>query len=167
MPVTNVIHCWVLVVCPEPANPQRRRVACSVHGLGWGGGNKQSGTVNGDRICFGGAEGFWRETVAMAIKLCISSVQSLGHVRLCDPMNRSTPGLPVHHQLPEFTQTHVHRVGDGIEPSHPLSSPSPPAPNPSKHQGLFQWVKTLHTLNITDDTLGDLCDMGIVSIKLF
>ena len=59
---------------------------------------------------------------------------------LCDPMNRSTPGLPVHHQLPEFTQTHVHRVGDPIQPSHPLSSPSPPAPNPSQHQSLFQWV---------------------------
>ena len=57
---------------------------------------------------------------------------------LCDPMNRSTPGLPVHHQLPEFTQTHVHRVGDAIQPSHPLSSPSPPAPNPSQHQNLFQ-----------------------------
>ena len=51
---------------------------------------------------------------------------------LCDPMNRSTPGLPVHHQLPEFTQTHVHRVRDAIQPSHPLSSPSPPAPNPSQ-----------------------------------
>ena len=49
-------------------------------------------------------------------------------------MNRSTPGLPVHHQLPEFTQIHVHRVGDAIQPSHPLSSPSPPAPNPSQHQ---------------------------------
>ena len=57
---------------------------------------------------------------------------------LCHPMNCSTPGLPVHHQLPEFTQTHVHRVGDAIQPSHPLSSPSPPAPNPSQHQGLFQ-----------------------------
>ena len=53
---------------------------------------------------------------------------------LCDPMNRSTPGLPVHHQLPEFTQIHVHRVSDAIQPSHPLSSPSPPAPNPSQHQ---------------------------------
>ena len=59
---------------------------------------------------------------------------------LCDPMNRSTPGLPVHHQLLEFTQTHVHGVSDAIQPSHPLSSPSPPAPNPSQHQGLFQWV---------------------------
>ena len=56
---------------------------------------------------------------------------------LCDPMNCSTPGLPVHHQLPEFTQPHVHRVSDAIQPSHPLSSPSPPAPNPSQHQGFF------------------------------
>ena len=63
---------------------------------------------------------------------------------LCDPMNRSTPGLPVHHQLPEFTQTHIHRVGDAIQPSHPLSSPSPPASNPSQHQGLFHWVSSLH-----------------------
>ena len=55
-------------------------------------------------------------------------------------MHRSTPGLPVNHHLPEFTQTHVHRVGDAIQPSHPLSSPSPPAPNPSQHQSLFQWM---------------------------
>ena len=53
---------------------------------------------------------------------------------LCDPMNHSTPGLPVHHQLQKFTETHVHRVSDAIQPSHPLSSPSPPAPNPSQHQ---------------------------------
>ena len=57
---------------------------------------------------------------------------------LCDPMNHSMPGLPVHHQLLEFTQTHIHRVNDAIQPSHPLSSPSPPAPNPSQHQSLFQ-----------------------------
>ena len=63
---------------------------------------------------------------------------------LCDPMNHSTPGLPVHHQLLEFTHTHVHWVNDAIQPSHPLSSPSPPAPNPSKHQGLFQWVNSSH-----------------------
>ena len=62
---------------------------------------------------------------------------------LCDPMNCSMPGLPVHHQLPEFTQTHVHRVGDAMQSSHPLSSPSPPATKPSQHQSLFQWV-TLH-----------------------
>ena len=57
---------------------------------------------------------------------------------LCDPMDCSMPGFPVHHQLPELTQTHVHRVGDAIQPSHPLSSPSPPAFNLSQHQGLFQ-----------------------------
>ena len=62
---------------------------------------------------------------------------------LCDPMNRSTPGFPVHHQLPEFMQTHVHRVGGAIQPSHPLSSPSL-APNPSQHQSLFQWVSSSH-----------------------
>ena len=74
----------------------------------------------------------------------LSSVQSLSHVRLCDPMNRSTPGRPVHHHLPEFTQTHGHRVRDAIQPSHPLLSPSTPAPNPSQHQSfptsqLFAW----------------------------
>ena len=66
---------------------------------------------------------------------------------LCDPMNRSTPGLPVHHHLPEFTQTHVHRVHDAIQPSHPRSSPSPPAPNPSQHQSLFQWVSSSHEVS--------------------
>ena len=63
---------------------------------------------------------------------------------LCDPMSRSTRGLPVHHQLPEFTQTHVHRVSDAIQPSHPRSSPSPPASNPSQLQSLFQWVNSWH-----------------------
>ena len=66
-----------------------------------------------------------------------SSVQLLSRVRLCDPVNHSTPGLCVHHQLPESTQAHVHCVGDAIQPSHPLSSPSPPALNLSQHQGLF------------------------------
>ena len=63
---------------------------------------------------------------------------------LCDRMNCSMPGLPVHHQLPEFTQTYAHWVSDAIQPSHPLSSPSPPAPNPSQHQSLFQWVNSSH-----------------------
>ena len=63
---------------------------------------------------------------------------------LCDPMDCSTPGLPVHHQLPEFTQTHVHWIGDAIQPPHPLSSPSPPAFNLFQGQGLFQWVSTSH-----------------------
>ena len=59
-------------------------------------------------------------------------------------MNHSTPGFPVHHQLPESTQPHAHRVGDAIQPSHPLSSPSPPAPNSPEHQGLFQRVSSSH-----------------------
>ena len=80
--------------------------------------------------------------------ILLSSVQfssvAQSRLTLCDPKNRSTPGLPIHHQLPEFTQTHVHRVSDAIKPSHPLLSPSPPAPNPSQHQSfpmsqLFAW----------------------------
>ena len=74
------------------------------------------------------------------IKSVIFKISSVAQscLTLCDPMNRSTPGLPVHYHLPDFTQTHVHRVGDAIQPSHPLSSPSPPAPNPTQHQSLFQ-----------------------------
>ena len=72
-----------------------------------------------------------------------SSVQFSRSV-VCNPMNRSTPGLPVHHQLPEFTKAHVHWVSDAIQPSHPLSSTSPPAPNPSQHQSLYQWVNSSH-----------------------
>ena len=79
------------------------------------------------------------------LKHTFSSVQfssvAQSYPTLCDPMNRSTPGLPVHHKLLEFTQTHVHHA---IQPSHPLSSPSPPAPNPSQHQGLFQGVNSSH-----------------------
>ena len=72
-----------------------------------------------------------------------SSVTQL-RLTLCDPMNHKKPGLPVHHQLPESTQTHVHWVGDAIQPSHPLSSPSPPALNLSQHHGLFKWVGSSH-----------------------
>ena len=63
---------------------------------------------------------------------------------LCDPMDCSTPGFPVHHQLPELVQTHVHQVSDAVQPSHPLLSPSPPTFNLSQHQGIFQWVNSLH-----------------------
>ena len=83
--------------------------------------------------------------------MCISYIHSVQFSSvtqlcptLCDPTNCSTPGLPGHHRLPEFSQTHVHRVGDAIQPSHPLSSPSPPAPNPSQQQSLFQWVNSSH-----------------------
>ena len=76
----------------------------------------------------------------------LSSVSSVAqsYLTLCDPMNCSTPGLPVYHELPEFTQAHIHRVSDAIQTSHPLSSPFPPAPNPSQHQALFQWVNSSH-----------------------
>ena len=82
---------------------------------------------------------FWESS--SCIKIISSVAQSCP--TLCDPMDCSTPGFPVHHQLPEFTQTHVHWFGDAIQPSHPLSSPSPPF-NLSEHQGLFQWVSSLH-----------------------
>ena len=72
-----------------------------------------------------------------------TSVAQLGPT-LYNPMNRSTPGLPDHDQLLEFTQIHIHQVSDAIQPSHPLSSPSPPAPDPSKHQSLSQWVSSSH-----------------------
>ena len=85
---------------------------------------------------------------------------------LCDPMNRSTPGLSVHHQLPEFTQTHVHRVSDAMQPSHPLSSPSPPAPNPSQHQSLFQWVNSSHEVAKVLEFQLSTCVIPIILIWL-
>ena len=109
--------------------------------------------------------------------LRFSSVQFSSVIQLCptlcDPMNRSTPGLSVHHQLPEFTQTHVHQIGDAIQSSHPLSSPSPPAPNPSQHQSLFQWVNSsrevaevlefqLHHLSFQWTPRTDLLEDGLV-----
>ena len=105
------------------------------------------------QILLGGTHSFERHKSTVsplpgkAIKLFyfqFSSVQSLSHVRLCNAMDCSRPGLPIHHQLPEFTQTHVHWVGDAIQTSHPLSCPSPPAFNFSQHQGLFQWVSSSH-----------------------
>ena len=85
-------------------------------------------------------------------------------------MNRSMPDLPVHHQLPEFTQTHAHQVGDAIQPSHPLSSPSPPAPNPSQHQGLFQWVSSSHqvakVLEFQLQHQSFQCTPGLISFRM-
>ena len=84
-------------------------------------------------------------SVSQTSALCLSHFSSVQFssvaqscLTFCDPMDCSTPGLPVHHQLPESTQTHVHCVSDAIQPSHPLLSPFPPTPNPSQHQGLFQ-----------------------------
>jgi len=81
--------------------------------------------------------------IAALYSVQFSSVTRL-YPTLCNAMNRSTPGYPVHYQLTEFTQTHIHWVGDAIQPSHPLSSPSPPAFNLSQHQGLFKWVSSSH-----------------------
>jgi len=93
--------------------------------------------------------GYWKRMVLKIVlmsHLCYSVHFSsvARRVRLFDPMNHSMPGIPVHHQLPEFTQTHVHWVSDDIQPSHPPSSPSPPVPNASQHQSLFQWVNSSH-----------------------
>ena len=110
------------------------------------------GEFNSDDHCiyYFGQNSFRRNGVALIVNkrvrnafIQFSSVAQ-SCPTLCNPMNCSTPGLPVHHQLPEFTQTHIHQVGDTIQPSHPLSSPFPPAPNPSQHQSLFQWVNSSH-----------------------
>ena len=85
----------------------------------------------------------WKWEAGKRYFMQFSSV-SQSCLTLCDPMNHSTPGLAVYHQLPEFTQTHVHWVSNDIQPSHPLASPSPPGPNPSQNQDLFQWVNSSH-----------------------
>ena len=85
---------------------------------------------------------------------------------LCDPMDCSTLGLPVHHQLPEFTQTHVHWVGDTIQPSYPLSSPSLPAFNRPQHQGLFQWVISLHQVAISFSISPSNEYLGLISFRM-
>ena len=87
----------------------------------------------------------WPQRSWVFIIVTNASVQQFSRSVLSDSWwPHESPGLPVHHTLPEFTQTHVHQVSDAIQPSHPLSSPSPPAPNPSQHQGLFQWVNSSH-----------------------
>ena len=104
----------------EEAEPKQKR--CPIVGVPGGESKVQCCK---EQYC----TGTWNVQFSSVTQSCLT---------LCDPMNRSTPGLPVHHQLPEFTQTYLHQVSDAIQPSHPLSSPSPPAPNPSQHQSLFQ-----------------------------
>ena len=87
---------------------------------------------------------YWKQRVPSPVSSVQFSSVAQSCLTLCDPMNRSTPSLPVHDQLLEFTQTHVPRVSDAIQPSHPRSSPSPPAPNPFQHWSLFQWVNSSH-----------------------
>ena len=119
-------------------------------GLDWDGDDDQDETENREVNCGvisvvqcrvwteATVEGYSKDRTGIS-SVQFSSVAELCPI-LCNPMNRSTPGLPIHYQLLEFTQTHVHWVGDAIQPSHPPSSPSPPAPSPSQHQGLSQWV---------------------------
>ena len=124
------------------------------HGLcinleGWDGERDGREFLKLGDICISMADSCWGLTENNKIpetnypSVHFSSVAQLC-LTFCDPMDCSTPGLPVHHQLLEFTQTHAHWVGDAIEPYHPLSSPSPPAFNLSQHQGLFRWLSSLH-----------------------
>ena len=103
-----------------------------------------SGPVD-ETMCFHCRGLLWSGTMTPHAKTPHTKFSSVAQswLTLCDPLDCSRPGLPVHHQLPEFTQTHVHRVGDAIQPSHPLLSPSPPAPNPSQHQRVFSNESTL------------------------
>ena len=99
---------------------------------------KKNFVIEGFKISF-----IWNKCISVQFNSVTQSCPTLG-----DSMNCSMPGLPVHHQLPELTQTHVHWVNDAIQPSHPLSSLSPPALNLSQHQGLFQWVSSLHPVDM-------------------
>ena len=101
------------------------------------------GRTRGEAFDLWVVEGIVKIVLMTYVSVQFSSVAQ-SCLALCDSMNRCTPGLPVHHQLPEFTQTHVHQVGDAIQPSHPLLSPSPSALNLSQHQGLFKWVSSSH-----------------------
>ena len=120
-------------------------------GKSWMEGESSQGIVLGCGLCsFSNAPGPSNVPLSQLFTLLAPKVSvqfssvAQSCLTLCNPMNRSAPGLPVHHQLPEFTQTHVHRVSDAIQPSHPLSSPSPPALTLSQHQGLFKQVSSSH-----------------------
>ena len=102
----------------------------------------------------------WRSPLCHVLQLS-SVAQSC--LTLCDPMDCSTPGLPVHHQLPELAQTHVHQVSDAIQSSHPLSSPSPPAFNLSQHQRLFKWVSSHQVL---DQRIGDSASTSVLPMNI-
>ena len=149
-PVVWCKGCWIrkLSVCHWP-NKTRQIFKKEDHINGKEGCNNM-GTMNilKGKSKFEESSFLLRNNKAVLIINQFSSVQFSSVAQscptLCDPMNRSTPGLPVYHQLPEFIQIHIHRVSDAIQPLHPLSSPSPPAPNPSQHQSLFQWVSSSH-----------------------
>ena len=148
-PCPNHSICRQLPVCLKgktimPAVAYSRRGLVKVN-LWWQ--NRQDWKLGKHKLCSTHCESLGtkktREGWGMLCSVQYSSVTQ-SCLTLCDPMNRSTPGLTVHHHLPRLTQTNVHRVSDAIQPSHPLSGPSPPAPNPSQHQSLFQWVNSSH-----------------------
>ena len=144
---------WNMYIIICETDHQSRLDALRQGAQGWctgmtqrdGTGIEEGGGFRIENTCTPEADSCW--CMAKPIQYCkviqFSSVAQ-SCPTLCDPMNHSTPGLPVHHQLLEFTQIHVHWVGDAIQPSHPLLFPSPPAPNPSQHQSLFQWVNSSH-----------------------
>ena len=115
--------------CTVASNTNRYRLVLVKRKTERGGGKGGRERKRRDKQAESGEKGIHRKEFSSVAQPCPT---------LCDPMNRSTPGLPAHRQLLEITQTHVHRVSDAIQSSHSLSSPSPPAPNPSQHQGLFQ-----------------------------
>ena len=150
------MYSWVLVVKNPPANVGDMRYAGSIPGSG-----RFPGEGHGSSLQYSCLENPWTEepgglhAIGVAESLTwlkqLSIHTELGEFQsssvqlcltLCDPMDCSTPGFPVHHQLPELAQTHSHWISDAIQPSHPLSSPSPPAFNLSQHKGLFQWVSS-------------------------
>ena len=152
---TFTIHCHAL---EEEMATHSRIVAWRIPGMGEPGGLPSMGShrVGHDWSDLAAtAESPWslhllhlvlhshHPLLSRLLKIQFSSVAQ-SCLTLCDPIVCSMPGLPVHHQLLEFTQTHVHSVGDATQPSHPLSSPSPPSLNLSQHQGLFQWVNSSH-----------------------
>ena len=140
-------HVWLFVTpwtaaCRVPCPSQSARVDSNSHSLS----QCCYLTISSSAICFSSCPQCFAASGSFPMSWLFASVSSVAQLcsTLCDPMNCSMLGLPVHHQLPEFTQTHVHRVDDTIQPSPPLSSPSPPAPNPFQHQSLFQWINSLH-----------------------
>ena len=136
-----VRHDWESCTLGFPDSSVGKESACNAGDPGSiPGSGRSTGEGIGYPLQYSGQENF-KDSIVHGVTAQFSSVAQLCPT-LCDPMNHSTPDLPVHHQLSEFTQTHVHWVGDVIQPSHPLSSLSPPAPNPSQHQGLFQWVNS-------------------------
>ena len=129
----------------RPHRLQHTRLPCPSPAPGTYSNSSPSSQWMTSKICLYILENFSRRGTIdnAASSVQFSSIAQLCPT-LCDPMNHSTPGLPVHHHLPQFTQTHVHWVSDAIQPFHPRLSPSPPAPNPSQHQIFFQWVSSSH-----------------------